>query len=319
MNTANPGQPPATSQPRLLCDTISTLAESPVWDERRQVLFWCDILGKTVRSAALEQGSYREWSFPHTVSSLGLCRNGDLVVACGMDIVILEPDSGSTRLLHSIPAPEGIPCRLNDGRIGPDGAFWVGTMHNAPLSDMKPHGELWRVTENSAERMQTGLTCPNGLAFSADAKIMWQSDSVQKWIRRRKFDSRNGEFDEGVLVAQMTEETGRPDGGCVDSSGRYWSAGVSAGLLNVFAEDGSSQIEIIPAPAPHPTMPCFGGPDFSTLFVTSHRHNLSEDRLAKAPFSGGVWVIATDARGFPPFRFGDGEAIDTHAHSGQRI
>lgn len=48
MNTANPEKALAMSQARLLCDTMSTLAESPVWDERRQVLFWCDILGRTV-------------------------------------------------------------------------------------------------------------------------------------------------------------------------------------------------------------------------------------------------------------------------------
>ncbi|WP_233282561.1 SMP-30/gluconolactonase/LRE family protein [Agrobacterium tumefaciens] len=304
MNTQLAGQAIAMSQAKLLCDTMSTLAESPVWDERRQVLFWCDILGKTVRSAALEPGRYREWSFPHTVSSLGLCENGDLVVACGMDIVILDPENGAMRLLHSIPAPEGIPCRLNDGRIGPDGAFWVGTMHNVPLPDMKPHGELWRITEKSAERMQTGLTCPNGLAFSPDGSIMWQSDSVQKWIRRRRFDRGNGTFDEGVLVAEMTEETGRPDGGCLDSSGTYYSAGVSAGLLNVFGPDAGHGVALA-VPVPHPTMPCFGGPDFDILFLTSHRHNMSEDRLKTAPFSGGVWMIPTEKKGFPGFRFGD--------------
>lgn len=305
MNTANPGQALAMSQTKLLCDTMSTLAESPVWDERRQVLFWCDILGKTVRCAGLEPGVYQEWPFPRTVSSLGLCQNGELIVTCGMDIVILDPDSGKTRLLHSIPAPEGIPCRLNDGRIGPDRAFWVGTMHNVPLSDMEPHGELWRITEKSAKRMQTGLTCPNGLAFSSDGSIMWQSDSVQKWIRRRKFDRLNGTFDEGVQVARMTEETGRPDGGCLDSGGNYYSAGVSAGVLNIFSPDGKLT-NVIAAPVPHPTMPCFGGPDFSILFLTSHRHNMSEDRLEKAPFSGGVWAIPTQTRGFAGFRFGDG-------------
>ncbi|MDR6191936.1 SMP-30/gluconolactonase/LRE family protein [Agrobacterium pusense] len=305
MNTVNPGQALAMSQTKLLCGTMSTLAESPVWDERRQVLFWCDILGKTVRCAGLEPGVYQEWPFPRTVSSLGLCQNGELIVTCGMDIVILDPDSGKTRLLHSIPAPEGIPCRLNDGRIGPDRAFWVGTMHNVPLSDMEPHGELWRITEKSAKRMQTGLTCPNGLAFSSEGSVMWQSDSVQKWIRRRKFDRLNGTFDEGVQVARMTEETGRPDGGCLDSSGNYYSAGVSAGVLNIFSPDGKLT-NAIAAPVPHPTMPCFGGPDFSILFLTSHRHNMSEDRLEKAPFSGGVWAIPTQTRGFAGFRFGEG-------------
>jgi len=141
MTTAPSGSLPAEtlgmSEAELLCDTISTLAESPVWDEKRQVLFWCDILGKTVRSAALTPGQYREWSFPSTVSSLGLCDNGDLIIACGMDIVFLDPESGAIHTLCSIPAPEGAPFRLNDGRVGPDGAFWVGTMHNVPLAQME--------------------------------------------------------------------------------------------------------------------------------------------------------------------------------------
>lgn len=306
MKTTNFDNAAAIDQARLLCDEISILAESPVWDEGRQVLFWCDILGKKVRSAGLGGVSYREWTFPETVSSLGLCQTGDLIIACGMQILILNPESGELRTLFSIAAPDGIACRLNDGRVGPDGAFWVGTMHNVPLSQMQPHGELWRITKNGTERVQTGLTCPNGLAFSHDGTVMWQSDSVQKWIRRRKFDKANGTFDEGVLVAQMQEETGRPDGGCLDSAGRYWSAGVSAGVLNVFAEDGSKQTEILQMPIPHPTMPCFGGPDFDMLFVTSHRHNMSKDSLDQAPFSGGVWVIPANTKGFPAFRFDDG-------------
>ncbi|WP_296104103.1 SMP-30/gluconolactonase/LRE family protein [uncultured Agrobacterium sp.] len=306
MTTAPYGQLPAEtlamSQATLLCDTISTLAESPVWDEKRQVLFWCDILGKTVRSAALTHGQYREWSFPSTVSSLGLCDDGDLIIACGMDIVVLDPDSGAISPLCSIPSPEDAPFRLNDGRIGPDGAFWVGTMHNVPLAQMEPRGELWRVTASGAERMQTGLTCPNGLAFSEDGSVMWQSDSIQRWIRRRVFDKSGGTFDEGVLVAQMTEETGRPDGGCLDRSGIYWSSGVSAGLINAFSPDGT-HLGATAAPVPHPTMGCFGGPDFSTFFLTSHRHNMSYERLQKAPLSGGVWVIPTTTTGFAGFRF----------------
>ncbi|MFD1747333.1 SMP-30/gluconolactonase/LRE family protein [Rhizobium helianthi] len=303
MATLEPEDALCLSEAKLLCDTISILAESPVWDERRQVLFWCDILGNAVRSASIGSGISRHWQLPDTVSSLGLCENGDLVVACGMDIIILNPEDGSTHQLHSIPKPDNVPYRLNDGRVGPDGAFWVGTMHHVPLPEMQPIGELWRVTARSAERVQTGLTCPNGLAFSQDGSVMWQSDSVQKWIRRRNFDKTTGTFDDGVLVAHMQEETGRPDGGCIDTSGRYWSAGVSAGVLNIFAEDGSGQIATVKMPVPRPTMPCFGGPDFCSLLVTSHRHNMSEDQLSRAPLSGGVWLIPSSAEGFPAPRF----------------
>ncbi len=244
---------------------------------------------------------YREWSFPSTVSSLGLCDDGDLIIACGMDIVVLDPDSGAISPLCSIPSPEDAPFRLNDGRIGPDGAFWVGTMHNVPLAQMEPRGELWRVTASGAERMQTGLTCPNGLAFSEDGSVMWQSDSIQRWIRRRVFDKSGGTFDEGVLVAQMTEETAGP---MVAASIVLAFIGVRGvrWLINAFSPDGT-HLGATAAPVPHPTMGCFGGPDFSTFFLTSHRHNMSDERLQKAPLSGGVWVIPTTTTGFAGFRF----------------
>ena len=45
------------SEPQLLCGIISQLAELPVWDERRQTLFWCDILGGTIHSFHLESGA----------------------------------------------------------------------------------------------------------------------------------------------------------------------------------------------------------------------------------------------------------------------
>ena len=64
------------------------------------------------------------------------------------------------------------------------------------------------------------------------------------------------------------EALGRPDGAAIDTLGNYWSAGVSAGCLNRFAPDGRylSRLEL---PCRAPTMPCFGGEDFGTLFVTT--------------------------------------------------
>ena len=59
-----------------------------------------------MRCAGLEPGVYHEWPFPRTVSSLGLCQNGELIVACGMDIVILDPVSGKT-MAYNLFVPAG--------------------------------------------------------------------------------------------------------------------------------------------------------------------------------------------------------------------
>ena len=48
----------------------------------------------------------------------------------------------------------------------------------------------------------------------------------------------------------------------------------------------------------------FGGPDLSTLFVTSASRGLTPDQLAQQPGAGGLFAIATDTHGIPETRFG---------------
>jgi sugar lactone lactonase YvrE len=52
-------------------------------------------------------------------------------------------------------------------------------------------------------------------------------------------------------------------------------------------------------------MPCFGGPGFSTLFLTSLRDGRSDEVLFAAPQSGGVFAAEAPVAGFAPWRFLD--------------
>ena len=94
-----------------------------------------------------------------------------------------------------------------------------------------------------------------------------------------------GAISERTRIAEPEVAVGRPDGGSCDVEGYYWSAGVSAGHVNRFTADGSwSPATMLPVPAP--TMPCFGGPDFRTLYLTSLREGRSAALLQRAPQSG---------------------------------
>jgi sugar lactone lactonase YvrE len=104
------------------------------------------------------------------------------------------------------------------------------------------------------------------------------------------------------VLARPTEEIGRPDGAATDVEGYYWSAGISAGVLNRWAPDGSLD-RSIPLPVSNPTCPCFGGPDLKTIFVTSLRHDLPADVLTAKPASGGIVALRVDVAGVPVARF----------------
>jgi sugar lactone lactonase YvrE len=44
-------------------------------------------------------------------------------------------------------------------------------------------------------------------------------------------------------------------------------------------------------------MPCFGGPDLKTLFITTATHGRSEAELAQYPGSGCVWAMRVEVAG----------------------
>ena len=79
---------------------------------------------------------------------------------------------------------------------------------------------------------------------------------------------------------------------------------MSAGRLNRFAGDGNL-VEWHPLPVPFPTMPCFGGADFRTLFLTSMTEGRPPEILQKAPLSGALLAAETPVAGFAPWRFLD--------------
>ncbi len=286
-----------------VADTKCRVGESPLYDERTNRLFFVDILSRTIFRLDIATGDLGSWSFESEVGSIGLAASGRLVVALRHSVILFDLASGARQELCRIEAEEPEKTRLNDGRVGPDGAFWVGSMDDRPAKE--PIGALYRVDPSGrVERKVEGLFVSNGLAWTADGEVMFHADSRGPWIDRWGFDRARGALSGRTRFATLDEASGRPDGGSCDAEGFYWSAGVSAGRLNRFAADGRLAASYA-VPVPAPTMPCFGGADFRTLYVTSLREGRSAEVLAKAPLAGALIAAASPAAGFPSWRFLD--------------
>jgi sugar lactone lactonase YvrE len=69
-----------------------------------------------------------------------------------------------------------------------------------------------------------------------------------------------------------------------------------------YAPDGSED-RVVPMPVDQPTSCAFGGPDLSTLYITTARVGLSEKDLARQPLAGSLLSIRPGVRGLalPPF------------------
>ena len=113
------------------------------------------------------------------------------------------------------------------------------------------------------------LYLPNGLAFSADEKILYIGDSRRRSIFA--FDVMpNG------LIANQTQrlfadlagpEPGGPDGFKVDLAGNVYTGG--AGGIHIVDPNGKKLGRIVHG-QPQTTNVCFGGDDWKTLYFTTH-------------------------------------------------
>ena len=272
------------------------VGESVVWNAETQRLLWCDIHAGRLHNLDVRAGSTSYWDLPERIGSFGLTDDDRLIVALVSGVYFFDPATGELTFLVD-PEPEEAPNRptnrLNDGKVGPDGAFWVGSMHSDGTT-----AALFRVTgDGAAERKVSGLGTSNGLAFSADGRTMFHSDSKQCWVERHDLDPATGKLSNRNRIVSLSEAEGRPDGAATDLAGRYWSAGVSAGRLNCFDRDGTL-LSSITVPPKHPTMPCFGGVDMRTLYFTSLRRpdDASDD-------CGDVFALRVEVPGVPVHRF----------------
>ena len=283
----------------LVWDSRCGVAESPVWDAVAGRLLFCDIPGKRINALSVDDGARDTYDLPEVVGSFGLCRSGKLVVALRHRVVLFDP---RTRRVEDLTGAVVEPAtnRMNDGKVGPDGAFWVGSMdENTPR---QPTGALYRVTpDGRIERKGDGYAVSNGLAWSPDGRTMYHSDSTAGVIEAWDFDPATGGMANHRRLATLTGEEGRPDGAATDVDGNYWSAGPSAGVINRFSPTGAL-LERIPFPVPGPTMPCFAG---RHLFVTSLREGKAPDVLQRFPTLGGLFRADVPLQGAPVGVFAD--------------
>ena len=266
--------------------------EGPTWDDRRGLVFFVDMSGARVHAVSLDGQTLNEYVPPEPPYSLGLCESGRLLVALPRRVMMLDPESGVFETFAEVPqVPEN--ARLNDGKTGPDGAFWVGSMDLSGKN--RPVGRMFRVTPVGVQQVE-GIEAitSNGLAWSSDGRTMVHTDSRGQWIDLWDFDAATGAISNRRRVAHPDEDTGRPDGGACDAGGDYWSAGISAGRLNRWSQAGEL-LETHATPAPGPTMPCFCGEGLRTLVVTS----LANDKNRDHPDTGMLMIGQAPVAGAP--------------------
>jgi sugar lactone lactonase YvrE len=135
----------AADHVRCVLEARALNGESPVWDDRRQRLFWVDIREPALHAFDPLTGDDQRWEMPAWVGCVGL---GEYEVALALrtGLYAMHIGSGAMRSLACAPFdPRGF--IFNDGGCDPAGRFLAGPMY-VPLAP-EPKGDadkapLWR-------------------------------------------------------------------------------------------------------------------------------------------------------------------------------
>ncbi len=216
-------------------------------------------------------------------------QGGGLVVS-GRTLALWDEQTGAIRDLFASYNDKRL-NGLNDMTVDDGGSVYVGSLEFNALSDEKPvPGFLYRVDpDGTITRLWEGIELTNGLAFSADRKLLYHCDSTTKAIWVYDVAPDRTVRDRRVF-ARIPD--GWPDGMAVDIEGGIWVAAVFAGEVVRFKRDGVLDRKV-KIPAKKVTSLVFGGGDLQDLYV------VSADNADDASRQGTVFRTRADIPGLP--------------------
>ena len=273
------------------------LGECPVWLAGEQRLLRVDITGQAIVSHDVSAGTETRIAVDGPVGFALPAGGSGLVAGVGRELRLLPESRRLAAVEHLRPDN-----RFNDAACDARGRLWAGTMSTERRTGA---AALYRVTpEGEVTVALPGATISNGLDWDLDATRLYYVDSTTQRIDAIDFDLDRGLLGTRRTFAEIDARDGLPDGLAVDAEGGVWVALFGGGRIRRHRPDGRLDLDV-PVPVTNPTSVAFGGPGLGDLYVTSAKHRLSPEQLAREPLAGSLLRLRPGVRGRLPHRFGD--------------
>ncbi len=259
------------------------LGEGPLWHAGR--LWWIDILAPALHACAWDGGERQSWPMSALIGCVAPATGGGLLLGLADGVYHFDPESGARSLLaaHAVPGN-----RLNDGKPGPDGRLLVGGL---AIDNTPDASHLFRLEDGHLIPLVAGVSCSNGLAWSADGQTLYYIDTGTR--RVDAFDYAAGRLANRRPVHAFT--TGWPDGMTIDAEGLLWVALWDGGAVVRIDPATGSEVGRITVPARRPTCCTFAGPALDHLVITTARIGLDDPQAE----DGALLVVNPGVRGLP--------------------
>lgn len=287
--------------------------EGPVWDGRKDILYYVDIHSGNLHSYEYCSGKTNFINLEGDVTLVAPTVNPDvLIVAVNRSVLAIEWDGkknlGKQRILTTV--SEQFPkSRFNDGKSDKHGRLWFGTMGFEDSSGVEPdQGILYKITEdnlNSPESVIAPVNISNGLCWNKKNNKFYYIDTPTKKVVEYDYDEHDGSIYNKKVVFNMDDHlaiTGFPDGMTIDEDDNLWVALWGGGAVIKINPKNGELLQVIALPAKHVTSVMWGGPKLDILFVTTSRFALDIKERKELPAAGAVFAITElGTRGLPIF------------------
>uniref|UniRef100_A0A3B5MLU1 Regucalcin n=1 Tax=Xiphophorus couchianus TaxID=32473 RepID=A0A3B5MLU1_9TELE len=277
------------------------IGEGPVWEESEQTLLFIDITGQKIHRWNAATNQIQSLQTADTVGFAVPRRSGGYVAGVGCSIVAVDWSTQKVTSLASVEddKPEN---RLNDGKADPMGRLLAGTAHLlAPPTVCLRTCSQWAGPHLS---LTWQVDISNGMDWTADLKTLFYIDSLAMSVDAFDYNSASGNLGNRRVVYRLEEGEGVPDGMTLDANDRLWVACYNGGrVLNIDPATGK-RLQTVSLPATKTTSCCFGGPDYSDLYVTSASLGLDQSELQRQPAAGNTFrVTGLGVKGRPSNAF----------------
>ncbi|PFD42043.1 SMP-30/gluconolaconase/LRE domain protein [Bacillus cereus] len=284
----------------LVVDAKACLGEGPCWNEKKQILYWVDIIEKKLCLYNPANNTNRVITLDQQIGCV--VPYLDNVVLLAMERGFYSLNLNTEKLTHIYdPEPNLLKNRFNEGKCDPAGRFWAGT---TDLYGISGAGSLYCLNNNySVEKKVSHVNTSNGLAWSPDYTYLYFIDTPTKKVVRYHYDIQTGVISNPTDVITFPENDGLPDGMTIDEEGCLWIAHWGGSKITRWNPLTGEKILSIPIPALYVTSCTFGGSNLTDLYITTARTRMTDEELKQYPHAGGIFRIQTNVKGCPTYSF----------------
>lgn len=266
------------------------VAEGPIWNDKTGELLYLDILGKCIFIMDYKSRKSRKIDVGQQIGCMALCENGDVLLAMQDGIYRMDAE-GNKKLAHQPLKIKG--RRFNDGKVGPDGCFYVGT------TDTNNEGAFYRLKDGVLTELFDGCGCSNGLDWTTDETKMFYCDTVKQQIEVFDFDAASNCLSNRKTFVDIPVEAGKPDGFCMDENDDIWLALWNGHAVLHIEHMFGKVISRLEIPAAKASCCCFAGEKFRDLIITTA--SLMDEE--EYPLAGHCFLTHVGVKGKPVYRY----------------